>query len=363
MVRVNLRGINTVRKRLSDGSDKLYYYHRASGRPLKGKPGDLSFCSDYALAEREMFQYHGGTLNSLIHQWSCSKEWSDYAESTRKDYKRMLKNIEDRFGSMPIAAIEDPRVRQEFLKWRVKVASTSGPREADNRLSVVSALLTWCVDNGELTANHVKGFTRLYHSNRSDKIWLPENIDAFMRVAAIEMQRAMIIALHTGQRQGDILRLGWGNYDGSRITLRQGKSGFARQVEIPCTPALKQMLDGMPRISAVVLTTKTGRPWKARYFKRQWEECATKAEIAGLHFHDVRGATVTMLAEAGCAVPEIATITGHSLQTVAAILEKYLSRTKQLASSAILKFQNAPETKFANRLQTGTQSSKKGIAK
>ncbi|SEM02487.1 hypothetical protein SAMN04515666_106506 [Bosea lupini] len=59
-----------------------------------------------------------------------------------------------------------------------------------------------------------------------------------------------------------------------------------------------------------------------------------------------------MLAEAGCTVPEIASITGHSLKTVNTILEKYLSRTRALAEAAMAKFENAPATDFANRLQT-----------
>ena len=35
-----------------------------------------------------------------------------------------------------------------------------------------------------------------------------------------------------------------------------------------------------------------------------------------------------MLAEAGCTVPEIAAVTGHSLKHVTHILEVYLSRTR-----------------------------------
>ncbi|MCP1558479.1 UNVERIFIED_ORG: hypothetical protein M2438_002564 [Methylobacterium sp. SuP10 SLI 274] len=66
---------------------------------------------------------------------------------------------------------------------------------------------------------------------------LPEPIDAFMRVAPIELQRAPIIALHTGPCQADILRLPWSAYDGSAITLRQGKSArggrLAPMVTIP----------------------------------------------------------------------------------------------------------------------------------
>ncbi|WP_414644916.1 tyrosine-type recombinase/integrase [Bosea sp. (in: a-proteobacteria)] len=84
----------------------------------------------------------------------------------------------------------------------------------------------------------------------------------------------------------------------------------------------------------------------------QWKEASDRAGLTDLHFHDLRGTAVTMLAEAGCTIPEIAAITGHSLKTVNTILEKYLSRTRALAEAAMEKFENAPATGFANRLQT-----------
>jgi hypothetical protein len=58
-----------------------------------------------------------------------------------------------------------------------------------------------------------------------------------MRVAPVEMQRTLILALQTSRRQGDLLHLTWSNYDGALISLRQGKGG--RRVEIPCMKALK----------------------------------------------------------------------------------------------------------------------------
>ena len=63
-------------------------------------------------------------------------------------------------------------------------------------------MLTWAVDRGQATANYLRGFKRLYHADRSEIIWLPEHIAAFMKVASVEIQRALtIIALHTGQRR------------------------------------------------------------------------------------------------------------------------------------------------------------------
>ena len=76
------------------------------------------------------------------------------------------------------------------------------------------------------------------------------------------------------------------------------------------------------------------------------------AEPVKLHFHDLRGTTVTLLSEAGCNEQQIATITGHSLTTVHQILERYLARTAGLAEQAIINWENSPRTEFANALTT-----------
>jgi Arm DNA-binding domain len=131
-------------------------------------------------------------------------------------------------------------------------------------------MLTWAVDRGRLPTNHLKGFKRLHGADRADKIWQARHIEAFLSVAPPEMQLALVLALHTGQRQGDIRRLAWSAYDGQRITLRQGKAKrqgqASRLVVVPCTKALKDSLNRAPRRAAVILATKTVRAYTKRYF-------------------------------------------------------------------------------------------------
>jgi len=67
-----------------------------------------------------------------------------------------------------------------------------------------------------------------------------------------------------------------------------------------------------------------------------------------LELRDLRGTAVTLLSEAGCGVPQIVSITGHTLQSAHRILEKYLARTEALSQAAIHHFENATATAFAN---------------
>src|SRR5260370_27074200 len=127
------------------------------------------------------------------------------------------------------------------------------------------------------------------------------------------MQFSMVLALKPGQRQAALLRFAWSRYDGAAIMRRQGRARRlgreAPVIRIPCTKALKATLDAAQRRAAVMLTTKTGLAFKKRYFADQWEETCKAAGIVGLHFHDIRGTTVTMLAEAACTLPEIVAVT------------------------------------------------------
>ncbi len=254
--------------------------------------------------------------------------------TTQKEYRRKFKVIDRKWGSAPIAAFNDKEFRVDALNWRDEVAKRAR-READNLMSALARLGSWAFDRGESERNVLDKIKRVYRSDRADKIWLPPHVTAFTHHATPEMYTALMLGMHTGQRQGDLLRLPWSAYDGKRIVLKQSKGG--RLVSIRCTLALRVLLDGMEKRGPLILMTASGRAWKKRYFNERWTEVVKKAGITDLHFHDLRGTAVTMLAEAGCTVPEIAAVTGHTLKHVTHILETYLARTKSLADSAIVK--------------------------
>lgn len=59
--------------------------------------------------------------------------------------------------------------------------------------------------------------------------------------------------------------------------------------------------------------------------------------LAGFRDQDLRDTAVTWLALAGATIPEIAAVTGHSLQSITSVLEHYLARHPELADHAIAK--------------------------
>jgi integrase len=89
-----------------------------------------------------------------------------------------------------------------------------------------------------------------------------------------------------------------------------------------------------------ILTNSDGRPWKnSKTLSQRFGTASDKAGIEGLHFHDLRGTAVTRLNEAGSTPQEIQPITGHSLESIYRILERYGARTDALAGAAIRKLE------------------------
>ncbi len=146
------------------------------------------------------------------------------------------------------------------------------------------------------------------------------------------------LALRTGQREGDRLKLTWSAYDGTHFRLRQSKTGA--RVSIKVGAPLKAVLDATPKRSPVILLSTDNKPWTEDGFRRSWRKACKKAGIVGVTFNDLRGMAVARLAIAGCTEAEIAAITGHSLRDVRSILdEHYLHRDPALADAAIRKLE------------------------
>jgi integrase len=142
--------------------------------------------------------------------------------------------------------------------------------------------------------------SRLYEADRSDKLWTDDHIKQFFEGAPKHLHLPLMLALWTGQRQGDLLRLPWSAYHGERIRLRQrkGKRGKGRRVTIRVGAPLKAALDTAPRVATVILTTSNDTAWTEGGFRASWGKACEKAGIPhDLTFHDIRASAVTRLAE------------------------------------------------------------------
>lgn len=343
-MRVRLRGINSVSKRLADGTRATYWYAWKGGPRLSGTPGSPEFVASYNEAAARKVRTPQGVLLSLLQGYQASQEFlAAIAPRTRSDYQRIIrKDIEPEFGDFPLAALDDRRTRGVFLAWRDRLAAKSR-RQADYAWSVLARVLSWATDRGLVASNPCVRVGRVYRGSRAEKVWTVEDENRFRLHASKQLGLALTLALWTGQRQGDLLRLPWSAYDGKHIRLRQSKTGV--RVQIPVGAPLKAELDSADKFGPLILTSSDKRPWTADGFRSSWRKAAKAAAIEGITFNDLRGTAVTRLALCGCTEPEIVTITGHKLRDVHSILDAhYLNRDPALAESAIKKLERGTQT-------------------
>lgn len=346
-MKVELKHVHTVKKRLADGTIKLYYRHRLSGTPIKGEPGTLAFQASYeeacavARAKTEIFK-------AFIDDFFASQKFAKLSPRTQEDYRKCREIVEPQWGGLPIDVLKDSRVKGEFRKWRDSLVQAKGAKQADLIFGLARRIITFKVkEDGSLPFNHLLDIECAYEADRSDIIWLPEHVEAFMASANEGMQIALILALNLGRREGDLIRLIWGDYRGDVIMVTNRKGGRAIKFPAMVTSSLRMALEVYKAsLSFAPLGTRTiltqpraGTPWPDRQFSNKFSKAKSDAGLTDLHFHDLRGTAVTVLAEEGCTDMQIAAITGHSLKQVNAILDKYLAGTRALNVAATKKLE------------------------
>jgi integrase len=292
-----------------------------------------------------------GSLPWLIRLYRTDARYTDLAPNTQRRYDQSLAVIEgwsERAGHPPVRTIERKHVKAFYRSMSAKSGG------ALHTMRVLRLLLAFAVDEGELSLNPAEKM-RLKTPPPRDQVWTPEQIATFV-VTAEQQSRAslglaVMLGAALGQREGDILRLGWSQYDGTVVQLRQRKTG--KLLAVPVTADLRKALDGARRVATTMVVSETiGRPYSESSFAHLFRDVAGAAGLpSDLQFRDLRRTAVVRLAEAGCSVPEIAAITGHTLNRTVQILETYCPRTSTMARHAIARLEDYRRTQQERKLE------------
>ncbi|KAB1086515.1 tyrosine-type recombinase/integrase [Neorhizobium galegae] len=342
----DLKGLFKARKILASG-ELRYYCYAWRGGPLLAdssgnaiQPDDPALPAAFEAAHEQRRNPQSNDLAMLIRQFRQSSDFRTKSQSSRVNYDRYLDDIWRRFGPLSTEELQRPSTRGKFKEWRDGLADK--PRAADYAWSTLARVLSCAKDRGLLTVNICERGGRLYRADRADKVWSKGNIATFSALAPTYMRVAMLMGLWTGQRQGDLLRATWAEYDGMRLKVKQSKTGA--RVIVPVGKPLREALALLPRVKGQILRNSRGEPWTTAGFQTSWRKACEAVGITGLTFHDLRGTAVTRMALAGCTAAEIAAITGHSMRDVHEILDAhYLGGKVELAERAIAKLEAAED--------------------
>jgi integrase len=334
---INVAKINLPYVHIYASKGRQYVYYRRDGQRVRIK-ADMSspeFLVEYNKVNQsfEIVKEEAptkGSLGALIEEYLASPDFSELAPRTKKDYRRFTDILKTDYGNLPIATMP----RAFVFKLRDKYAET--PRKANYIVSVLRLLMSYAVDRGWRDDNPALRPKRLKEGS-GYKPWTMLDVKKVIEHTKDErIVAAIMLALYTGQRPGDLVKMLWSQYDGVAIEVKQGKTG--QRVWIPVHRELKKVLDKMPRTAAVMLTTERNKPWRGTYLQHKIRDAVVEAGLDGLTLHGLRKTATTMLADAGCTEREIMAITGHKTSQM---VTRYVdaSQSKKRAESAIIKLE------------------------
>jgi len=340
-------GVHKVKKRLADGTVRVYYYAWRGGPKIEADPESRKFIEEYVRLTRNRPEApYKGSMAEAVRAYLKSPWYTTKRDSTKEGYDFAIKEIEAEFFDLPMKAVNERGARRLFLDWRDKIAETH-PRKADLYMAVLRRILAYAVNIEMIDRHPLIDVEKVSNESRRDLIWTDDEVAAFNAKASEPLRRAMMLAIWTGQRQGDLLKLTWSAYDGNSLRLRQSKT--SADVSVKVSAELKTILDAAKAKNekqdvpaATILTNRSGKPWTAG-FKSSWRKAASKADVMDKTFHDLRGTFVTLAYRNGSSIKDIAEVTGHLEKDAERILRKHY-----LVSSASVERIEA-RTKNVNR--------------
>lgn len=173
----------------------------------------------------------------------------------------------------------------------------------------VGAMLRHTLLMGHMNDNPLRGFK--LPASGEYRPWTKGELKSFLRRTRVPAVRLAIqLAYYTGQRMGDVVSIEWSDVkaDGS-IHIVQQKTG--NEVFAPISPALRRLLDAIPRTGATIVAREDGSSYTVPTFRTAFRRERVRLRFPNdLHFHGIRKLVACELAEGGASTEEIKAVGG-----------------------------------------------------
>lgn len=242
-------------------------------------------------AQREGVREDDSTkLFSVIAKRYVREVYPTKAVRTRKDNDKELVHLLRVFGHMPIDAIAPMHIR-EYLDIRGVVAKVRANREKALFSHIFNKAREWGYTMGQNPCQGVKGFKETGRTRyvTDDEF---ERVKEFAHATVVD---AMDLALLTGQRPADVLKIQRTDIRDGALWIVQNKTGARLGIEI--TGELATVLDRIhsrPRkaISAYLIQDDNGQPLSQIALRSRFDKARTLAKVE-FQFRDIRAKAAT----------------------------------------------------------------------
>ena len=288
-------------------------------------PEDPDFLAAYDRARRGRTKAAASTarkrdFRALVAEYRATDRFAKLAPRTRADYDKVLVWVVEKMGHLPVEGLWTPHV------YRAQSENAHTLRFANYIVQVLRILCQHAIRLGWIERNPAEGVELLKSTAEPRQPWPREAIEAYRAEATGRALLVFELALGTGQRIADVLKMRWDDLEEGGIRVRQGKT--KARLWIPLPPALAALLARTPRDGLTIVTARDGRPCS---YRMAHHDVMTIRRRIGAEAHDLHGlrySAAAELASAGCSDEEIQAITGH---TTTAMVRRYAGPARQRA--------------------------------
>ena len=261
--------------------------------------------------------------------------------SWRNDVSR-LKPILAYFGGRKLIDI-NPFTVEKYKIDRSKTITIRGAQRSkatvNRELELLSRIYTLAISNRVARINPVSEVDHLKGEIRRTRYLLPDEETRLMGQFTgkrSHLRLIVMLALQTGMRRGEILRLRKSDLDFHRGEILVTQTKIDEDRRIPMNETIRLELSahcaGLDS-EYLFMNPKTGRA--ITDIKKAFVSACQDAKIQGLRFHDLRHTAATRMGEAGIDPFTIASIMGHKDIKTTATYTHATREAKRRAVSAL----------------------------
>ncbi|WP_421865058.1 tyrosine-type recombinase/integrase [Parvibaculum sp.] len=333
---------------------RLYFKKRGQRKVrLRSTPGTAEFQTEYdaalagpsadATADHPIITLaKPQTYRWLCEQFCASGEFRQLDPGTQRTRRLILESTFDE----PIA----PGEKATFADFPLNRISTQALAilrdrkgdllEAGNmRVRAIRRVFNWAMKQTPplVRMNPARDVGYRRRASEGHHTWTPEECLAYEKrhPTGSKARLAYTLALYTGQRRSDVVRLG--KQHATRkgwLRFTQFKNRNPITLEIPILPALQAEIDAAPTGDLAFLVTEYGRPFSMKGFGAKFRVWCDEAGLPNCSIHGLRKAGAVRAAENGATAHQLMSIFGWLTLAEA---ERYTraANQKKLAASVV----------------------------
>jgi integrase len=241
--------------------------------------------------------------------------YREHAEAHHRGYRASwytLNQLEAEFGTMALADLSAFRIE----KWKLARSKVVKPGTVNRELNVLKAMLAKAVEWKLLDMNPARDVKRFKVNDARTRYLERAELAALLAtargdVAAAWLVPAILLAVHTGLRQGELLRLRWADLSPTLdlATVPHTKNDDPKHV--PLNVAARAALAMLPRYGPTVLAWPWGDPLSDTTLYSAFVRVCRGAGITDFRWHDLRHTCASHLAMEGIDLHTVGTVLGH----------------------------------------------------